>query len=58
MSFLSFISCGIPASGRLVYRPVYPQAAEEVFATPGFIRAMYDYYRRRREDEELESERE
>lgn len=26
MDFLSFIPCGIPASSRLVYRPVYPQS--------------------------------
>ena len=25
MDYLSFIPCGIPASSRLVYRPVYPQ---------------------------------
>ena len=58
MSFLSFIPCGIPASGRLVYRPVYPQAAEAITATPGFIRGVYEYYRRRREDETEPVERE
>ncbi len=30
MSFLSFLSVGIPSSSRLVYRPVYPQVIPAV----------------------------
>ncbi len=35
MSFLSFLSVGLPAEGRLVYRPVYPQEIAAVVPDPG-----------------------
>ncbi len=38
MSFLSFLSVGIPAQGRLVYRPVYPQVVTSDTGGVGGVR--------------------
>lgn len=46
MAFLSFLTVGVPASSRLVYRPVYPQV---IVSTGGDVAGGGHARRRRRE---------